>query len=75
LGWGIRELDDDGFFDFLEKSWLMMILMTEKLVFTFNFLVKVELTHFAQMLLEIRKKKNSTTKSFLLWCHLLSFFI
>jgi len=57
LGWGIRELDDDGFFDFLEKSWLMMILMTEKLVFTFNFLVKVELTHFAQMLLEIRKKK------------------
>ena len=51
-----------------------MILMTEKLVFTFNFLVKVELTHFAQMLLEIRKK-NSTTKSFLLWCHLLSFFI
>ena len=34
-----------------------MILMTEKLVFTFNFLVKVELTHFAQMLLEIRKKK------------------
>ena len=67
-------MDDDGFFDFLEKSWLMMILMTEKLVFTFNFLVKVELTHFAQMLLEIRKK-NSTTKSFLLWCHLLSFFI
>jgi hypothetical protein len=75
LGWGIRELDDDGFFDFLEKSWLMMILMTEKLVFTFNFLVKVELTHFAQMFCWRFEKKNSTTKSFLLWCHLLSFFI
>ena len=52
-----------------------MILMTEKLVFTFNFLVKVELTHFAQMFCWRFEKKNSTTKSFLLWCHLLSFFI
>lgn len=52
-----------------------MILMTEKLVFTFNFLVKVELTHFAQMLLEIRKKKKSTTKSFCFGviCFLFSF--
>ena len=44
----------------------MMILMTEKLVFTFNFLVKVELTHFAQMFCWRFEKKIPLLKVFAL---------
>merc|ERR1719414_90992 len=71
LGFFFLELmDDDGF-----ESFLMMILMTEKLVFTFIIVFFSGDFFCCTDGLEIRKKIHfPLLKLLLLWCHLLSFF-